>query len=251
MSCKKSFSRTVIDSGKPLTLGLPKFEGKGDSRVRLPLQRLNSTQMEERRKQGLCYNCDEKWQMGHKCKGAKLFLLDGWEADHKTDPKFGLQLVELKDDGVVMGHLDLAKDNEAVVSPAKITLYALVGNPSSHTIRVKGRIKNQEVVSLIDSGSTHNFLDAAELPALQLQLDTSQILEVKVADGSIIKTLGVCHGVTIFVQGYKFVADLNVLHLGGCAAVLGTQWLVTLGEIIWDFKLLTIKFFYLCERVLL
>lgn len=43
LSCKKSFSRTVIDSGKPLTLGLPKFEGKGDSRVRLPLQRLNST----------------------------------------------------------------------------------------------------------------------------------------------------------------------------------------------------------------
>ena len=45
------------------------------------------------------------------------------------------------------------------VNPAEITLYALVGSSSSNTMRIKGKIKNQEVVSLIDSGSTHNFLD--------------------------------------------------------------------------------------------
>ena len=38
---------------------------------------------------------------------------------------------------------------------------------------VKGRIKNREVVSLIDSGSTHNFLDAIDLDNLRLPLDTS------------------------------------------------------------------------------
>ena len=44
--------------------------------------------MEERRKQGLCYNYDEKWQLGHNCKGAKVFLLEGLceEVEHK----FGL-----------------------------------------------------------------------------------------------------------------------------------------------------------------
>ena len=82
-------------------------------------------------------------------------------------------------------------------SPAKITLYTLIGNPSTNTMRVKGRIKNCEVVSLIDSSNTHNFLDAAELDMLNLYLDTSQILEVKVADDSVMKTLGICHGVTL------------------------------------------------------
>ena len=91
----------------------------------------------------------------------------------------------------------------------------------------------------------HNFLDAAELPTLKLPLNTSQVLEVKVADGSIIKILGVCHGVTVLIQGYKFVVDFNVLHLGWCAVVLGTQWLCTLGEIICDFKLLTMRICYL------
>ena len=59
----------------------------------------------------------------------------------------------------------------------------------------------------------HNFLDAAELHTLNLPLDTSQILEVKVVDGNIIKTLGVCHGVTVIIQGFTFVVDFNVLHL--------------------------------------
>ena len=111
---------------------------------------------------------------------------------------------------------------EDAVPPAEITLYALIGSPSSQTMRVEGRIKNHEVVSLNDFGSTHNFLDATKLPTLHLQLDTSQILQVKVVDGSVIKTLGVYHGVSISIQGYKFVVDFNVLHFGGCVVVLGT-----------------------------
>lgn len=66
-------------------------------------------------------------------------------------------------------------------------------------MRVRERIKNREVMSLIDSGNTHNFLDATNLDNLRLPLDTSQISEVKVVDGSIVKTLGVCHGVTLFI----------------------------------------------------
>ena len=94
----------MIDNGKTSLLDLLKMEGKSDTKVRLPLQRLTSAQMEERWKLGLCYNYDEMWQMGHKCKGAKLFLLEGWVVgiEHKS----GVQLVELEDDGVVMGHQD-------------------------------------------------------------------------------------------------------------------------------------------------
>jgi len=73
------------------------------------------------------------------------------------------------------------------VDPAEITLYALVGNPTSNTLRIKGRILHQDVVSLIDSGSTHNFLDAVMLPVLHLRLDTSQILAVRVADGTVLR----------------------------------------------------------------
>ena len=98
-------------------------------------------------------------------------------------------------------------------------------------MRVKGRINNHEVVSLLDSASTYNFIDAAILPILKLPLDSSQLLDVKVADGNVIKTLGVYHAVILLMQGHRCTIDFNVLHLGGCEVVLGTQWLCTLGVI--------------------
>ena len=73
----------------------------------------------------------------------------------------------------MLGTQDLVEGSDNVVTPAEITLYALIGNPSANTIRVRGTIKNHEVVSLIDLGSTHNFLDAVELDMLNLHLDTS------------------------------------------------------------------------------
>ena len=69
--------------------------------------------MEERRKQGLCYNCDEKWQVGHKCKGDKLFLLEGV---NEIEPKpSGIQLVEINDEEVLV-------DNTELVQGMKLTL---------------------------------------------------------------------------------------------------------------------------------
>ena len=35
---------------------------------KIPIKRLTPAQMDERRKRGLCYNYDEKWGVGHKCR---------------------------------------------------------------------------------------------------------------------------------------------------------------------------------------
>ena len=74
-SCRK-YSKNSYDGSRKSVLGAPKLENNNPtpkSRVRVPLQRLIAAQMGERKK-GLCYNCDEKWQSGHHCKGAKIFL---------------------------------------------------------------------------------------------------------------------------------------------------------------------------------
>ena len=62
-------SLTRLKQTRPSILGLPRLEARNDSKVKLPLQKLTNAQMKETRKQGLCYNCDEKWHLGHKCKG--------------------------------------------------------------------------------------------------------------------------------------------------------------------------------------
>ena len=47
LSSRKGFRSGVIDNGKPSILGLPKFESKTNQKLKLPLQRLTSAQMEE------------------------------------------------------------------------------------------------------------------------------------------------------------------------------------------------------------
>ena len=70
----------------------------------------------------------------------------------------------------------------------EITLYALTGTPTPSTMRVRGKVNGNGLVILIDIGSIHNFVDASLVSGLQLMVDVSKILEVKVANGSMVKT---------------------------------------------------------------
>ena len=125
--------------------------------------------------------------------------------------------------------------SDLVNSTVEITLYALLGSPSSSTMRVLGRINHQELVILIDTSSTHNFLDTSNWMLLKLPISVEESFEVKIANGVLVQTKGACHAVQLKFQGQTFLMDLNVLPLGGCDVVLGTQWLYTLGLIQWDF----------------
>ena len=142
-------------------------------------------------------------------------------------------------------------ETESHMAEAEITLYALLGSPSPSTMRIKCKINGYWVVILLDIGSTHNFLDAAILSKLQLSLDPTVSFEVKVANGATIKTMGVCVGVKVVMQGHMFSVDLNVLPLGDSELVLGTQWLRTLGLIQWDFLKMSMQFLHFGNTVTL
>ena len=134
--------------------------------------------MDERRKKGLCYNCDEKWGPGHRCGNAKLFLLEGIELVYGENSRVKITKLDEEVDNEVGNkfHRNVQSNpNEEV----KITLYALKG-----TIRVMGRINGCGLVVLIDTGSTHNFVDSSLVNSLQLRVDVLKVLEVKVANDS-------------------------------------------------------------------
>ena len=87
----------------------------------------------------------------------------------------------------------------------EITLYALLGSPSPGTMKVLARIRQQEMVILIDCGSTHNFLDAAMWVALNLPLSSKVHLRFRLlmVPYSELKD-------TLKVQGHTFEVDLNI-----------------------------------------
>lgn len=101
--------------------------------------------MVERRKKGLCYHCDEKWQSGHQCKGARIFLL-GVSFSQEL-PSSSPQLVELEADVSVV----LSEGQDVLQDSPEITLYALVGSPSPGTMRIEGKIQGHYFVILINT----------------------------------------------------------------------------------------------------
>jgi hypothetical protein len=124
--------------------------------------------------------------------------------------------------------LELTKENE---ESADITLCALLGSTSPSTMRVVACINGKKAVVLIDTGSTHNFLDCNLAKSLKFGIDTTSCFGVKVANGEVIRTKGECKDIQFKVQGLKLKVNFNLLSLGGCGIVLGTQWLSTLGMI--------------------
>ena len=63
---------------------------------------------------------------------------------------------------------------------------------------------NQDMVILIESGSTHNFLDKALWKLLKLPISTQDCFEVKVANGDVLGTKGACHEVQTRLQRTLF-----------------------------------------------
>jgi hypothetical protein len=104
-------------------------------------------------------------------------------------------------------------------------------------------------VVLLDTGSTHNFLDWNLAKSLKLKIDTTKTFKVKVANGAIISTKSEVKDLLVETQGHQFIIDFSLLELGGGGVVLGTQWLRTLGVISWDFDKLVMGFTHQSKQV--
>lgn len=109
-------------------------------------------------------------------------------------------------------------------------------------MRVKGMSGGQVLNILIDSGSTHNFLDIEMAKQLRCSLQSIPSQAVTVADGNHLACQHMCPGFSWKFQGHKFTTDAMLISLGSCDMVLGIQWLRTLGSINWDFNKLEMVF---------
>ncbi|KAH9679855.1 hypothetical protein KPL71_026304 [Citrus sinensis] len=124
----------------------------------------------------------------------------------------------------------------------KVSLKALTGATPQNTMRLKGTLKKHGVTILIDSGSTHNFLNLSLAKQCGCPVTTTTQFQVTVADGGVISSSGKCSHVPVNIQGFQFHLDFFLLPVSGCDIMLGAEWLRSLGAILWDFSKLTMQF---------
>ena len=103
-------------------------------------------------------------------------------------------------------------------------------------------VKTKPLHILIDSDSTHNFLNTKMTKKLGCKVEEIGPMKVDVANGNSLACVAMCRGLTWTLQRSKFTKDVLLLPLENCDMVLGVQWLQTLGEIQWDFKHLIMEF---------
>lgn len=125
----------------------------------------------------------------------------------------------------------------------------MAGVPSTDTFRLYGLINHARMTILVDSGSTHNFVQPRVAKFLNLPVQDTLPLHVMVGNGSILDCQQIFPDATVLIQNHSFTVTLCVLPLSGADVVLGVEWLRTLGPIITDYTTFTMQFTHLGQPI--
>jgi hypothetical protein len=179
----------------------------------------------------LCYNCDKPFVRGHQCK--RLFYL---ESSNYMDDEGGPA-----DAGAAAGE-EVAAPVDALANALVVSLHAVAGIPTENTMIVDTTIQGQRLLALLDTGSTHNFIQGAAMQKLGLVTAAGDQLRVTVANGDRLRCVGVTRDVPVMIAGEQYHITCVGIDLGCFDFILGIDFLHTLGPITWDFDAQTVAF---------
>jgi hypothetical protein len=219
---------------KPSFIPRPKPVNPTTPSAPLKIQKLTRAEMVERQLKGLCYNCDDKYFPGHKCKEQNIFMAiseDISEEDVETP------LVSESPETT-----DITPPSDPPEVEPVISLNALTGFSTPQTLKLIGYIKHQKVIILVDSGSTHNFIHRRIAQETHCYIHAVNNFQIMIANGGSMKCGGHCENVRLQIGDYHLKSHMFAIDMGGCDIVLGADWLRTLGPILMDFKELTMQF---------
>jgi hypothetical protein len=146
--------------------------------------KVSETMYEQRRRLGQCFKCGDKFMPGHKCIAKGLNMIEGQEEEEFMDAATGNNSAELAPDSKIEEY--------------GLSLNALADNYAHNTIRIRGSYQGRDLIILIDSGSTHSFIDASV--ARELQLSAGHIRTLFSKKGRSRRWSKRCYATTSFSQ---------------------------------------------------
>ncbi|KAM0035237.1 putative retrotransposon gag domain, aspartic peptidase domain superfamily [Helianthus debilis subsp. tardiflorus] len=175
--------------------------------------RISDAEKQNRYIRGECFRCGEKYGPGHRCKTGTFKLLETADGMEKQTDCIVEQLAD------------------SATELAEISLHALFGKPNPITMKLQGILADTEIIILIDSGSTGNFISDTLVRELKL---TSQLVTpfgVQTGNGDIIRCSRLCKNVNFHIGDLQITQEFYPFSLGGADVVLGVQWLASLGTV--------------------
>ncbi|XP_019188336.1 PREDICTED: uncharacterized protein LOC109182641 [Ipomoea nil] len=123
-----------------------------------------------------------------------------------------------------------------------LPLTALGGIDGPKTMKFRGQVASTEVIIMVDSGASHNFISHRLSTKLQYPLEPTQQFGVKLGDGRRVESKGKYSQLPVNLGPVTMTLDCFVFPLGGVDMILGVAWLETLGNIKANWERMTMTF---------
>jgi hypothetical protein len=157
--------------------------------------------MVERQLKGLCYNCDDKYFLGHKCKEQNLFMAIS-EDISKEDFETSLVSESLEP-------TDITPPSDPLEVEMTISLNALIGFFAPQTLKLIGYIKHRKVIILVDNGSTHNFIHRCISQETHCYIHAVNNFQIMISNGGSMKCGGHCENVCLQIGDYHLKSHIG------------------------------------------
>jgi Retroviral aspartyl protease len=165
--------------------------------------------LDQKKSLSLCYCCRDKFFPGHKCKTKGIHLLE--EEDDSPD------FLDHSLDNLAQSPYDVVfNDNQSLISMCAFN------NSSKHnTFNFQGQIGNLNIIAMVDSDSTHSFINPTIVSTLSLPTVTSFSLTIITASGNKLSTNILCEQQEFQLSNHKFTGDFRVLQIISHGLLLG------------------------------
>jgi hypothetical protein len=183
-----------------------------------------------RRARGLCDRCAEKWHHGHTC-NATVQL-------HALQKVWELLSENLGDDSSIHEHTL----EEPIIMA--ISAEAVTGSSAKRSMRFMGSMLGKDILILVDSGSTHSFINQSTFQRHTIVPVAATPFRVQVANGGLLSCDKMVPHAVWSIQGCEFSQDLRVLPLPKFDLILGMDWLEFYSpmEVHWQHRWLCIPY---------
>ncbi|KZV39093.1 hypothetical protein F511_34263 [Dorcoceras hygrometricum] len=153
--------------------------------------------------------CGEAYSPMHKCafKLMQVALLE--EVGEKEEPI----------DTITEG--DEQEEDIKDCGTLELPLFSISGMSQPQTLKLRGRIKDEEVVVMVNSGASHNFVSRALMEKLGLGIDETVRFGVCLGNGRRIQCQGLCRNLQVELGAYTVIITGHLFELRGVCDTRG------------------------------
>ncbi|KZV29106.1 hypothetical protein F511_06601 [Dorcoceras hygrometricum] len=160
-------------------------DAKRDGRI------VSQQEYQRRKEKGLCFRCGKAYSPMHKCafKLLQVAVLEEEEGEEE-------ELIDTLTEG------DGQEEDIKDCGTLELPLFSISGMNQPQTLKLRRRIKDEEVVVMVDSGASHNFVSRALMEKLGLGIDETVRFGVCLGNGGRIQCQGLCRNLQVELGAY-------------------------------------------------